>query len=1098
MRRQVRLLDMRVDPDSRITDDTSKTVLFSCSLARRSSISLLRTERAPAYEEQVRSAIIRQLTRGILLGVLVLVLQGTIPENSSQRANTSDGVISFRPTEGRLVGFSYAALRDAPKISFAEQVRNRRIRQGRSGSVERLIANAYLYLIDDKPQQAISMLESAISRNTGKSSLYSDLSAAYLAAASNGEDIAYSLINALAASMKAIHIDSGLLEARFNYALSLERLFLFEQSWRAWQYYLLLDSTSSWAGEARQHLNDLQMLQNPKRLDLSRRLQLTVEARDHIAASSVVKGAIQESRLYLERRLLPEWARMALSGRSLDDAEWLIEQIADSHARESSDPHMRAIVNGIVESRGPQRAELIKGILLYVEGMEFFDSYNIDQAQPRLLKAKHLLGQSGSPLSEWANLYSVACLYHRKRYSRVLTSIEIIKTAAKAAGYMNLLGRALWLEGLVHLEQADAARSLSCFQQAHELFQKTGELTNKGATASLAAHSLTYLGDGAGAWRYRYEALRSMANALGSNRRPVIYGEATRALARTGMYGVAAIFQREALSLELASGEPLAITEALWWLSWVQHKGGETIKALRNVERAKTYCKQILDDEIRSRTSAGLSAIEGAIRRAREPARAAQLLSGALDFYRSRNFSYMLVDTLFERGRVMRDLGLLESSEQDFLAAIREYERQRAQVPGFEGRVMFFDQARDLFDQVLQLRFVRGDFDAALEYLERGRAQALLQSLGGRAPDDLHSFNLTVERLIERLPRDEAVVEYSLQEESIVTFVLLSSGLRAFRLPIRLPNLRRLIRLVSFEARHGRALTRDLAAEQLYDLLVTPIFSICSDCKRIMIVPDKDLHRIPFAFLRDPKTGHHLVEDVDIALVPSVSIMTYLLERRKSAPMSGNLTLLAVANPLFDLTRHPSLPLLRSAELEVHNISVYFPRLRILKGPQATASKFVKELDNYRIVHFAGHSILDGSSLLAGRLVFAPDSLFPSGELRLEDLYDIKLKRPPELIVLSACKTGGGNISLLEGILGLAHPFLAAGVPAVLATQWEIDDEESRLFFDGFYRYLSIYRDPLRALRAVQIDMIRNAAIGYGRTHEGNSWAAFQLIGVSL
>ena len=45
-----------------------------------------------------------------------------------------------------------------------------------------------------------------------------------------------------------------------------------------------------------------------------------------------------------------------------------------------------------------------------------------------------------------------------------------------------------------------------------------------------------------------------------------------------------------------------------------------------------------------------------------------------------------------------------------------------------------------------------------------------------------------------------------------------------------------------------------------------------------------------------------------------------------------------------------------------------------------------------------------------------------------------------ELVVLAACRTNLGHIRRGEGVLGLARPFIAAGVPAVIASLADVDD----------------------------------------------------------
>jgi CHAT domain-containing protein len=58
--------------------------------------------------------------------------------------------------------------------------------------------------------------------------------------------------------------------------------------------------------------------------------------------------------------------------------------------------------------------------------------------------------------------------------------------------------------------------------------------------------------------------------------------------------------------------------------------------------------------------------------------------------------------------------------------------------------------------------------------------------------------------------------------------------------------------------------------------------------------------------------------------------------------------------------------------------------------------------------------------------------------------------------------------------MSLGRPFLAAGVPAVVASLWDIDDAVSRRFFVAFHRALLAKAEPALALRVTQLELIRS------------------------
>jgi CHAT domain-containing protein len=96
------------------------------------------------------------------------------------------------------------------------------------------------------------------------------------------------------------------------------------------------------------------------------------------------------------------------------------------------------------------------------------------------------------------------------------------------------------------------------------------------------------------------------------------------------------------------------------------------------------------------------------------------------------------------------------------------------------------------------------------------------------------------------------------------------------------------------------------------------------------------------------------------------------------------------------------------------------------------------------------------------------------------------------LVVLAACRTAAGVVSRSEGALSLARPFLAAGVPNVIASLWDVDDALSRRFFVALHRALLADGEPLSALRRVQTAFLRDAdpTLAHPRLGAFLTWAA--------
>jgi CHAT domain-containing protein len=969
-----------------------------------------------------------------------------------------------------------------------------------------LADDAVLALAAGAEARAIADLSAAAKLAPTDATLWSDLAASHLQAATAAGG-AHELVPALEAATRALELDPALLAARFNQALALGHLGLWWQATTAWRHYLQDEREPHWSEEAAARLADLERAARPADWNADRaELERAVEHGDTEAVRATVARSPQRCREYTEE-LLIAWTRARTASSALvPDRLMAVARAISGALLALSGERMGAdVVQEIdrLSQDAPSRLRpLTEAIRAYGVGLTLAKQGDFTRALPPLEKARDLLAAHRSSLARWATFWVAICHYQRGDYRRARADLLPLEKEGNPGRYPAVHGRALWLRGLIDSIEGSPTAALGALSSALADFDRLGEKANSARLGALVANELADLGQPVEAWRRLQPALSEVATfGLPENRSALVQLAAWLALDEGEMHA-ALWFQNEVVRSAQVSGAAYSVAEALRWRAAILAVLGRRDRAEADLEQAGRALELVPDPRVRRALAGDIALVRGELARTDAPANALRFLDAAIKVFRSTSDHYQISRALYERSLVERALGQTASEERDLAAAIAETEQQRERITVPEQRIAYFDRKRELLDTMVSFQLERRlDPQAAFIVSEEAKARMLWDWMraqpadvrGPRSPIQADTRLIGLRELQVELPQKTAVVEYAVLPERTVIWVLHRGSLEHATVRVGAEQVVALVQALN-RARSGGSRTEiDDRAARLYDLLVRPVVRSLVPGERLVLVPDGPLHALSFALLRDSQSRRYLIEDFPCSVAPSARVFVASLHRDAVFAQGHHPRALVVAAPDFDRELYPDLQSLTAVDQEAALAEV-FPGSKLLRGSGAGRLAFLRAAGNYEVVHFGGHAIVNSRFPLLSQLLFARDPADPQrGVLFSGDLLRQRFPRT-RLVVLASCATAAGRVSRTEGVESLARPFLASGVPAVIASLWQVDDLATADFFTIFYRRLKQGFDPVEALRAAQVECARN---GSGAAAASHTWAAFEIIGAS-
>ena len=971
-----------------------------------------------------------------------------------------------------------------------------------------------LHLLKEELDRAEEQLKQVVREEPQNALAHVDLASVYYERGVREKSVTL-LSEAVDHLKTAIDVSPKLTEAWFNLALCHEQMMLPTQAQADWKRYLELDSSSPWAGEARSRLQRLvspgKSFVTPAQLSTGllaaaagneeekfRRLALD----NFITAFNLAREDFLDK--YLEAHANNDRAAAA---KYLD----LMRRTARLAREDKTEYYLADLVAFVADAKQPalDRVKEIRALLR--QGDERHEKGDYTPALSSYKQAVVLAEQIGD-----------ICHAEHARYGLARIYISSIETPKRQR-----LRETLVRETERHNHKVLYARSLLAWGNA----LMAAQLLTKGLEVSVIAYQTALpLGD-----------FDTMVNGLRfSGRAYADIGDYESAIARN-FQSVQVISQHQVSPLRSCQAyiviaeifyravkPQLALDYQLEALDYCKRTGNPTLPITAKSGIGKYYALtgQPQQAEIMFRESMAefegyndklgrtlqrteLSILIGDAYlqqvRANEAANAYKTALGLVTGSKNRRYLAMAhqgLATAFLRQ------GLYIEGEKELLLSIKLAEDVRKDINDASLRGSFRGRKLDIYRTMMEFQVVaRKDFKKAFYFAESSRNRELLDAIATQSAIKWNAHQATLNyaagvevpdlrRVQSDLPNNAQLVEYAITDQQLLIWLITNSGWKSYSTQIGDQQLQQLCGeyLTELQSVRDPALLKKKAGD-LYAKLVEPLSRDLEPNRILVIIPDGVLGAIPFPALFSSASSRYLIEDYAVVTIPSAAVLAHTLKIGQTSAKRRPESLLVLSNPKLDPKQFPSLKPLPATEREAESVSSHYVASLKLSYEQATKLLLLQNIDRYDVVHLATHSITNEHNPLLSSVLLSSNGrpgAAIDGNLRAFEIFGLKLTRP-RLVILSSCRSGLNARSSSNGLGGLAHAFFKAGVPAVIASLWEVEDSSAAELMSQFHYYHREEKQPFcQALRSAQLQMLNKQDSPWKHPYY---WAAFQFSG---
>ncbi|MCU0431648.1 MAG: CHAT domain-containing protein [Cytophagaceae bacterium] len=334
--------------------------------------------------------------------------------------------------------------------------------------------------------------------------------------------------------------------------------------------------------------------------------------------------------------------------------------------------------------------------------------------------------------------------------------------------------------------------------------------------------------------------------------------------------------------------------------------------------------------------------------------------------------------------------------------------------------------------------------------------------------------------------------------------------------------------------------------EYTYDIYWKGISHMLKGISKVYFSPDGVYNQINLNTIKNKESGKFVLDEIEVHMLTNTKDMV-----KKYAVRNSNKLFVGFANP--DYLTDGQIPSAEEDKTKYKGIMAPLPgtknEMNLISGMMAQSNwrtqvymsaeaneKQVKQVNNPKVLHIATHGfferdytkntkkaisaanpekttvvnpLLKSGLMMAGASVTVynkknpsisrvnTDDLFEDGVLTSYEVMNLSLDST-DLVILSACETGLGEVANGEGVYGLQRAFIIAGAESIILSLWKVDDKTTQELMTTFYNE---WINRLQKSGKHQENIVRRQAFRAAQTQikqkypDPYFWGAFVIIG---